>query len=290
MDIKHATIKPLLFALALLPGVALADEHCKFSQPQAMDLALAGVKAVVFEVNSHDLRLQASPGARAALSGRACASSQDLLGQLSLTQEKVGDKLVVRLQRESRGLNIGFGSSYAWLDITGTLPDTLLVQLKVGSGDASLSGAQAMSADVGSGDVKARDIKALATAAVGSGDIELDNVGALHVVSIGSGDARVGGGRGGVLQACEAGLQVGLLAEATWRSTASARATPTSAASAARSASAPWARATCACAMPAACGSGTAAAVRSTTPASAAPWNCRKSGDIPFLPATEALP
>lgn len=196
MDIKHATIKPLLFALALLPGVALADEHCKFSQPQAMDLALAGVKAVVFEVNSHDLRLQASPGARAALSGRACASSQDLLGQLSLTQEKVGDKLVVRLQRESRGLNIGFGSSYAWLDITGTLPDTLLVQLKVGSGDASLSGAQAMSADVGSGDVKARDIKALATAAVGSGDIELDNVGALHVVSIGSGDARVGGVRG----------------------------------------------------------------------------------------------
>ncbi|WPU54801.1 DUF4097 family beta strand repeat-containing protein [Stenotrophomonas acidaminiphila] len=196
MDIKHATIKPLLFALALLPGVALADEHCKFSQPQAMDLALAGVKAVVFEVNSHDLRLQASPGARATLSGRACASSQDLLGQLSLTQEKVGDKLVVRLQRESRGLNIGFGSSYAWLDITGTLPDTLLVQLKVGSGDASLSGAQAMSADVGSGDVKARDIKALATAAVGSGDIELDNVGALHVVSIGSGDARVGGVRG----------------------------------------------------------------------------------------------
>ena len=196
MDIKHATIKPLLFALALLPGVALADEHCKFSQPQAMDLALAGVKAVVFEVNSHDLRLQASPGARAALSGRACASSQDLLGQLSLTQEKVGDKLVVRLQRESRGLNIGFGSSYAWLDITGTLPDTLLVQLKVGSGDASLSGAQAMSADVGSGDVKARDIKALATAAVGSGDIELDNVGALHVVSIGSGDVRVGGVRG----------------------------------------------------------------------------------------------
>ncbi|MGE4459378.1 MAG: DUF4097 family beta strand repeat-containing protein [Stenotrophomonas sp.] len=196
MDIKHATIKPLLFALALLPGVALADEHCKFSQPQAMDLALAGVKAVVFEVNSHDLRLQASPGARAALSGRACASSQDLLGQLSLTQEKVGDKLVVRLQRESRGLNIGFGSSYAWLDITGTLPDTLLVQLKVGSGDASLSGAQAMSADVGSGDVKARDIKALAIAAVGSGDIELDNVGALHVVSVGSGDVRVGGVRG----------------------------------------------------------------------------------------------
>lgn len=196
MDIKHATIKPLLFALALLPGLALADEHCKFSQPKALELELAGVKAVVFEVNSHDLKLQASPGARAALSGRACASSQDLLGQLSLTQEKAGDKLVVRLQRENRGVNIGFGSNYAWLDIGGTLPDDILVQLKVGSGDATLAGAQAMSADVGSGDVKARDIKGLATAAVGSGDIELDNVGALHVVSIGSGDVRVDGVRG----------------------------------------------------------------------------------------------
>ncbi len=196
MNIKHASIRHALFALALLPAAAMADDHCKVSQPKALELDLAGAKAVVFEVNSHDLKLQATPGAHAALSGRACASSQELLGQLSLTQEKVGDKLVVRLQRESLGLNINFGSSYAWLDIGGTLPDNVMVQLKVGSGDASLSGSQAMSADVGSGDVKARDIKGLATAAVGSGDIELDNVGALHVVSIGSGDVRVDGVRG----------------------------------------------------------------------------------------------
>ena len=196
MDIKHATITRALFALALLPGAALADEHCKFSQPKALELELAGAKAVVFQVNSHDLKLQATPGARATLSGRACASSQDLLGQLSLTQEKVGDKLVVRLERESRSINLNFGSSYAWLDIGGTLPDDVMVQLKVGSGDATLAGAQAMSADVGSGDVKARGIKGLATAAVGSGDIELDDVGALHVVSIGSGDVRIDGVRG----------------------------------------------------------------------------------------------
>lgn len=192
MNIKHA-----LLALSLLPAAALAEPHCKFTQPQALELDLSGAKAVVFEVNSHDLRLQATPGAKAALSGRACASTADLLSQLSLTQEKVGDKLVVRLQRESQGLNLNFsGSTYAWLDIGGTLPDTILVQLKVGSGDASLSGAQAMSADVGSGDVKARGIKGLATAAVGSGDIELEDIGALHVVSIGSGDVKATGIRG----------------------------------------------------------------------------------------------
>ena len=196
MKIMPMKTMSLLLSLALLPASALADDHCKFSRPQALDLDLSGAKAVVFEVNSHDLNLQAGPAAKAALSGRACASTQDLLSQLSLSQRKVGDKLVVTLERRS-GLNINLGSStYAWLDIHGTLPDTVMVQLKVGSGDATLSGAQAMSADVGSGDVTARDIRGRATVAVGSGDIALERVGALHVVSLGSGDIQADGVRG----------------------------------------------------------------------------------------------
>jgi len=189
-------ITPLLLALSLLPASAFAEQHCQFSKPQALDLDLAGAKAVVFEVNSHDLRLQASPGAKAAVAGRACASTQDLLSQLSVTQQKVGDKLVVTLKRENQGLNFNFsGNTYAYLDLTGSLPDNILVQLKVGSGDASLSGAQSMSADVGSGEVVARDISGLATAAVGSGDIELHNVGSAYVLSIGSGDVKINGVR-----------------------------------------------------------------------------------------------
>lgn len=188
---------PLLLTLALLPASALAEQQCKFNQPQALELDLAGAKAVVFEVNSHDLRLQASPGAKAALAGRACASTRDLLEQLSLSQRKVGDKLVVTLERKNQGLDFNFsGNTYAYLDVSGTVPDTVLVQLKVGSGDASLAGAHSMSADVGSGDVTARDIKGPATAAVGSGDLQFDNIGALHLLSLGSGDARVKGVRG----------------------------------------------------------------------------------------------
>ena len=186
----------VLAALLAAPGAAFASQPCAFTAPQSLNLDLGGSKTVVFEVNSHDLRLQAGPAAKAALSGRACASTQDLLSQLSLSQRKVGDKLVVTLERRS-GLNINLGSStYAWLDIHGTLPDTVMVQLKVGSGDATLSGAQAMSADVGSGDVTARDIRGRATVAVGSGDIALERVGALHVVSLGSGDIQADGVRG----------------------------------------------------------------------------------------------
>ena len=186
----------VLAALLAAPGAAFATQPCAVTAPQSLNLDLGNSKIVLFEVNSHDLRLQASPGAKAALSGRACASSQELLDQLSLTQRKDGDKLVVTLQRKNQGLNFNFGNSYSYLDLTGSLPDDVLVQLKVGSGDASLAGAQSMSADVGSGDVSARDIKGLATAAVGSGDVEFNNIGSLYLLSVGSGDAKVNGVRG----------------------------------------------------------------------------------------------
>ncbi len=183
-------------SLLLLPLTALADEpQCKFNEARDLKLDLAGAKAVVFEVNQHDLVLQAGPGA-AQLGGRACASNADWLRELTVTQQKVGDKLVVRLQREGRRSLTLSGSSYAYLDMRGTVPDTILVQLKVGSGDASVTGAHSLSADVGSGDIKLQEIKGLVTAAVGSGDVILDGAGALNLLSVGSGDFKARNIRG----------------------------------------------------------------------------------------------
>ncbi|MEN5264275.1 DUF4097 family beta strand repeat-containing protein [Stenotrophomonas sp. TWI587] len=183
-------------SLLLLPLTALANEpQCTFNEARDLKLDLAGAKAVVFEVNQHDLVLQAGPGA-AQLGGRACASKADWLRELTVTQQKVGDKLVVRLQRESRNTLTISGSSYAYLDMRGTVPDTILVQLKVGSGDASVTGAHSLSADVGSGDIKLQEIKGLVTAAVGSGDVILDGAGALNLLSVGSGDFKARNVRG----------------------------------------------------------------------------------------------
>ncbi len=182
-------------SLLLLPLSALADEpQCKFNAPRELKLDLAGAKAVVFEVNQHDLVLTAGPGP-AQLGGRACASNADWLRELTVTQHKVDGKLVVRLLREGRN-HVTTGSNYAYLDLRGSVPDTLLVQMKVGSGDASVSGAHSLSADVGSGDITLRDIKGLVTAAIGSGDVDLDGAGALNVLSVGSGDFKARNVRG----------------------------------------------------------------------------------------------
>ncbi|GAA5072728.1 DUF4097 family beta strand repeat-containing protein [Lysobacter panacisoli] len=185
-----------LLPLALFAGQAFADE-CKHSEPRNLQLDLAGVKSVMFDIGPHDLVVNARPGAKAAVQGKACASNPDRLKQLTLTQQRVGDRLVVTAERDDI-VNFSFGSAnYAYLMLEASVPDNLLVHLKVGSGDARVSGASALSADVGSGDVEARNIRGQVTADVGSGDIELDTIGSLHVLEVGSGDIkarRISGG------------------------------------------------------------------------------------------------
>ncbi len=183
----HKSLLPLLF---LLPVAAFAaSPECKHSQPRDLNLDLTGVKAVVFDIAHNDVTLTASAGAKATLGGRACASDEKYLEQLKLTQRKVGDKLYVIARREgSSGNNFFFGSNYAYLKLTGSLPDDIMVQMKIGSGDAVVTGASLLSADVGSGDLEARRIRGLVAATVGSGDITLEDIGSLHVVSVSSGD------------------------------------------------------------------------------------------------------
>jgi len=183
--------KLIVFTLLVLPAAAFASDRCEHSQPRNLQLDTIGVKAVVFDVGPHNLTIDGSKGAKGSLQGRACASEAKNLDRLKLTQQKVGDKLVVTLRREGELWGISFGNHYAHLVISGSVPDNLPVQLKVGSGDAAVTGVASLSADVGSGDVQARRIRGLFSAAVGSGDIDASDVGSLHVVSVGSGDTKV---------------------------------------------------------------------------------------------------
>ncbi|HVJ36541.1 MAG TPA: DUF4097 family beta strand repeat-containing protein [Stenotrophomonas sp.] len=175
--------------LLLLPLAARADEpQCKSSEARSLKLDLAGVKRVLFEVNHHDLHVKGVPGTAGSASGRACASNPDLLKQLTVSQRKSGDQLVVTLARKSGGWS--FGNTYAYLDIRAEVPANLPVQLDVGSGDADIEGVASLALDTGSGDINGRDIKGAVSAKTGSGDIQLERIGALKIESIGSGDLR----------------------------------------------------------------------------------------------------
>lgn len=193
---RHAL---LFFCALLLPLSAYADDaNCRHSQPRQLDLDLDGVRSVRFDIGHNRLRLDAAPGTPGVLQGRACASGESWLEHLKVEQRRDGDRLHVRLHRDGTMPGSFLRRTYAYLDIAGSVPDDVLVQLVVGSGDAWITGASALSADVGSGDVQARRISGAVTAKVGSGDIELEDIGSLNVLAIGSGDIEAANVRGEV--------------------------------------------------------------------------------------------
>ena len=72
--------KSLLPLLLLLPATAFAaSPECRHSQPRQLQLDLAGVKTVVFDIGAHDLVVESVAGAKPSLNGKACASVEKSL-------------------------------------------------------------------------------------------------------------------------------------------------------------------------------------------------------------------
>ncbi len=198
---RHPLSLPIQFLstalLSLVACHAFASERCEYNAPRELNLNLSGIKTVVFDIGAQELKLNASKGAAVSIKGRACASEASLLPQLTLTQRRNGDKLVVRAQQDRGMGNIDWSNRrYAYLTVTATLPDDMPVQVNVGSGDAHIAGVMSLAADVGSGDLDATHIRGALFADVGSGDIVAKDIGELHVVSVGSGDLSADGVRG----------------------------------------------------------------------------------------------
>ncbi|HVI60184.1 MAG TPA: hypothetical protein VM619_15100 [Luteimonas sp.] len=179
----------ILGALLLLPLAAQADDRrCEHAQPRDLQLDLAGVKTVVFEIGANEVDVRAGTGNR--IEGQACASSENELARLTLSQRKSGDRLVVTARREDGALGgLFFGNHYAYMKLHASVPADVMVQLDIGSGDGSVEGVRAASIDVGSGDGRASGIRGEVTAKVGSGDVVVEDARALHLLSVGSGDA-----------------------------------------------------------------------------------------------------
>jgi DUF4097 and DUF4098 domain-containing protein YvlB len=182
--------KLLTCALLLTPSLAHAADECKFQAPRNAALNLAGVRTLVIGLGQHTLHLNGTPGSTAQLSGRACASSQDRLNELRVTQRREGDRLILTAESVSSNWSFSlFGAShYAYLDLHVNVPANLPVELAVGSGDADVVGVARLSGHTGSGDLHVHGISGRFDAQVGSGDIEANGVGEIHVASVGSGD------------------------------------------------------------------------------------------------------
>ena len=189
----------LIAALLFVPMACFASMPCKYEAPRNLPLDLTGVHGIQIDVHSHDLHLAGGDGNKGlSLTGRACASSQAVLDKLQVTQRRDGDQLLIDIGGDGGGFTFNlFGSnSYASLEVTMQLPATLPLTVRVGSGDADVSGMQQLQASVGSGDLHVRQLSGALSASVGSGDIDATDIGSLDLGSVGSGDFKAKGIKG----------------------------------------------------------------------------------------------
>jgi len=191
-----SAVLPVLLLLAA--GPLAAFERCEHSQSRSLALDFTGVSSVHFVVNNHQLRIDAVATPEVGISGQACASSPELLGRLDVRQERQGDQLLVTLERLDSGRWSWFGVQYAYLTLQAGVSDDLAVEVTIGSGDAWVRGVKTLAAQVGSGDLEARDVPGAVSISVGSGDAGLERIGALRVGSVGSGDLKARDVRGAV--------------------------------------------------------------------------------------------
>jgi len=192
---RRLVFTTMLFA----PFAAFAAGTCQFEAPRNLQVDLAGVRSVQIDVNSYDLHLIGGADTKGlALVGRACASEKSALDQLTVTQRRDGDQLLIDIggERSRFGFNPFGGNSSTSLEVTVNMPAKVPVTLRVGSGDADVRGVQELRGTVGSGDLHVRQIAGKFATSVGSGDVDASDVGSLQLGSVGSGDFKVDGVKG----------------------------------------------------------------------------------------------
>jgi DUF4097 and DUF4098 domain-containing protein YvlB len=172
-------------------GSALAMHDCKFSAERNLDIDSAGLKSLQLILGSSDAHVDGVAGLKGIeVRGKACASDQDRLKDLTVSQERSGDRVTVSAQKDHGGHMNWFGSSYAYLTLEVRMPAELLAQIEAGSGDARVSNVAALRFESGSGDLNASHIASALTLKVGSGDAIIDDVGSIGIERVGSGDIR----------------------------------------------------------------------------------------------------
>ena len=190
------------FLIGSVLGLLAVNCHafeCKFKAERPLDIDPAGLHALVLSLESSDARVRGVAGlSRIEVRGKACASQEDWLADLTVEQKRDGDRVVVSTQQHRQNTIGPFHSSYAYIDLEVRIPASLALQIQSNSGDADVADVASLDFSTHSGDLLADHVSGAITAEVGSGDIKADDVGSLELRRSGSGDVRARKVRGDV--------------------------------------------------------------------------------------------
>jgi hypothetical protein len=179
-----------VLALVLVP--ALADAECRYSADRNFDVPAAGLAALAFDLGSSDLTVEGVPGlAQVEVRGRACASEQAWLEQLTVEQHRSGNRLDITPHNGHDLHGSWLGSSYAYVDLKVRVPAQLAVAIRGDSGDARIRNVASLDFDSSSGDVEANHVAGALTVEVSSGDVHGEDIGSADIRGTSSGDIQL---------------------------------------------------------------------------------------------------
>jgi DUF4097 and DUF4098 domain-containing protein YvlB len=184
-----------LAGLASLPAVA----DCKFSRNDSKAVDAAGAKRIVVQAGPGDFTLRGEDARTAVnVTGRACASTQELLDGLGLETRREGDVVYIKATAPSWDEQLFAFNRYAHMDLTVLVPKDATLELEDSSGDLEVWNVRTATVTDSSGDQSIRDIAGDLRVSDSSGEIDIERVGGALKLNDSSGDVRIDEVRGDV--------------------------------------------------------------------------------------------
>lgn len=169
-----------------------ADWNCKFTADRSATVDAAGAKKIVIGAGAGDLSVRGQDDqASLQASGRACASSEEILGKIQLESRREGDTVYLKTVFPEIGDAVFGFNRYATLDLTVVVPKSAVIALEDSSGDLELAGVQSAVVADSSGDMDIGNVAGDLAVTDSSGDIEIEKIGGNLSVRDSSGDMEI---------------------------------------------------------------------------------------------------
>lgn len=188
-----------LLTATLLSGVVVSAwaEDCKFSSDRAANFN-GPVKKVVVNAGAGYLKIRGDGAGGVKATGRACASSESVLGKIALESRRENDTVYLTVvMAEGMGNAFSFGR-YSSLDLDITVPRDAQLDVTDSSGDLELSDVGSAKIDDSSGDQLLKNVNGNLVINDSSGEIRVVSVVGNVQVSDSSGNIDIEDVRGDV--------------------------------------------------------------------------------------------
>lgn len=165
----------------LVVGPVYADWPCRFEAQRTGGEAAQGINRVIVVARAGELRVLGARNARRIeATGRACASSAELLDQVTITTRREGSALYIEaVSPRATDLSGWFEAS---LDLAIVLPESIAVDAQDSSGDATFEDLHSLKLNDSSGNVRIRRIAGAIDLTDSSGNIDVDQAGSVRLV------------------------------------------------------------------------------------------------------------